>query len=396
MIANCMADLSPFNGTIGPGNLLVLVKNTASFLFDPAFGFPEPKARGRLIEIGKHPYGWLDILRSADLLPAVANPNQEQCEDYFALCLACHHATVATFVPTDVDAKIRGVLWHQRMDPLCRRRMLDLTIHALTWDLSRISTRTTELSGVGPVSGHNGEILGVLAGALGSFLKNDDPEYAQKAADAIEGELKREAHEFNHVLNLRGEEIELLRLAMSITHNCGDLDQGISFWSKNPIYGPYRARFGRLAHENTSAFNGTFQISAKLYKAMLSSEGHRHYPLREVRCLRKSPDFLLPLGPFFDGWGERLGSHPALSDDERAEIFGALIDGCRKVKGQMGYYRALAGMGRALGNNVEKIAKRMSASLRQEFKNPEIKRQMAISRESFESSMRKRAKQVLG
>jgi hypothetical protein len=37
----------------------------------------------------------------------------------------------------------------------------------------------------------------------------------------------------------------------------------------------------------------------------------------------------------------------------------------------------------------------MPASLRQELKNPEIKRQMAISRESFESSMRKRVKQVL-
>jgi hypothetical protein len=37
---------------------------------------------------------------------------EEQLQDYFALCLACHHATVATFVPTDVDTKIRGVSGH--------------------------------------------------------------------------------------------------------------------------------------------------------------------------------------------------------------------------------------------------------------------------------------------
>ena len=43
--------------------------------------------------------------------------------------------------------------------------MFDLALQWLTWDISGISTRATELSGVGPVSGHNGEMLGVLAGA---------------------------------------------------------------------------------------------------------------------------------------------------------------------------------------------------------------------------------------
>lgn len=83
--------------------------------------------------------------------------------------------------------------------------MFDLVLHALNWDLSRISSRTTELSGVGPVSGHNGEMLGVMAGALGAFVQYEDFEYARKAAEAIDAELKREAHEFTFALNQPGQ-----------------------------------------------------------------------------------------------------------------------------------------------------------------------------------------------
>ena len=53
---------------------------------------------------------WENILRPG-LSP------EEQLQDYFALCLACHHATVATFVPTDVDTKIRGIVWRESRDP---------------------------------------------------------------------------------------------------------------------------------------------------------------------------------------------------------------------------------------------------------------------------------------
>lgn len=212
-----MTQSSQFNGTIGLGNLLNLVRNTAPFLFDPAFGFPQPIAGGRLIDLGNPPYGWLDILHAADELPATPHPTSHERQDYFALCLACHHATVATFVPTDVDGKIRGVLWQQRMDPASRRRIFDLVLNALKWDLFGISTRTTELSGVGPVSGHNGEMLGVMAGALGKFLQHGDEGYTYKAVEAIDAELNREAHEFAFALKQPGGEIDVLRLAASLT-----------------------------------------------------------------------------------------------------------------------------------------------------------------------------------
>lgn len=389
-------DFAKFNGTIGPSNLLGLVRNTAPFLFDGSIPFPRPPLKtNRLIEMGGDPFGFLNILDHAQHLEASGNPNTAQREDYFALCIACHHSTVATFCPTDVDAKIRGQLWMQREDPLALRRMLDLTIQAMTWDISRISTRATELSGVGPVSGHNGEMLGVLAGALGCFLRNGDPEYATRAADAIDGELQREAHEYNHVRTMKGRELDLLRLSSSLTHNVGDLDQGISFWSQRDIYQPYRERFHRLAHENSSPYGGTFQVAARLYKNIMSSEGHRHYPLREVRALRRSPDFLLPLGPFFDAWGERIGSHRLLSTDERAEVLGALLSGCKKIAGQVGYFRAVSGLARALGGKLDDTIRHMPASLRHEIANPEVRRHMALKQISFESGMSKRTQQVL-
>lgn len=424
-----------FNGKIGPSNLLSLVRNTAPFLFD-SLDKPGNLSGKRLIEMGGHSFGWLDILIHAEQLEAANDPTTQQREDYFALCLACHHATVATYIPTDVDSKIRGHLWQQREDPQALRRMFDFAVGAMQWDISRISARATELSGVGPVSGHNGEMLGVLAGALGGFIKNGDPDYAERAAEAIDKELERECAEYRFALScvrqtqgLRLEtwglrhrpavqasslkpqastkswnltraehtnvELDLLRLSSSLTHNVGDLDQGISFWSQREAYQPYRQKFHRLAHENKEPYGGIFQIAAGLYKQLLAAEGHRHYPLRDVRALRTSPDFLLPLGPFFDAWGERVGSHPGLDIESRAETLAALLQGCRKIPNQMGYYRAIAGMARVLNGKLDAVARRMPASLRQELKDSKIRQHIALKQISFESQMRKRAVAIL-
>ena len=41
---------------------------------------------------------------------------------------------------------------------------------------------------------------------------------------------------------------------------------------------------------------GEFYRAKIIYKELLSAEGHRHYPLREPKCLRMTPDLMLPLG----------------------------------------------------------------------------------------------------
>lgn len=348
-------------------------------------------AGARLIEAGGHPRAYLAILQGAEALEAEGLDEQARLEDYFAYCMACHHTTVATFVPTDVDSKIRGLLWRQNRERDSARRMFDFALQALGWSIEGISKRATELAGVGPVSGHNGEQLGVLAGALGHFLKRGDGEYAEKAEAALDAELWREAEELQCALGRRGAELDLLRMSASLTHNVGDLDQGISFWPTLPTHAAVRARFGRLAHENTTPYDGAFAQAARIYKRAMSTEGHRNYPLRGVKALRRSADLLLPLGPFFDDWGAMVATHPALDWPERAETLAALIHGCRTIPNQRGYFRAIHGLTNVLGGNLERVVRLMPAKSRAEFKNADLRKQTAVPRTSFESMMKKLA-----
>ncbi len=119
---------------------------------------------------------------------------EEQLQDYFALCLACHHATVATFVPTDVDTKIRGIVWRESRDPEVLRPMLRLALAARAWTEDGISVRS-----VRGVSGHNGEHWSAIAGGLGRMLEIGDIVAAEEAQAAIEAEIDREQAIFDEV-----------------------------------------------------------------------------------------------------------------------------------------------------------------------------------------------------
>jgi hypothetical protein len=134
-----------------------------------------------------------------------------------------------------------------------------------------------------------------------------------------------------------------------------------------------------------------------LYRELMASEGHRNYPLREVKLLRADPELLLPIGPFLDEWGAKLARWPRWSAEERSEVVGALIEGCRKVRGQEGYYRALAGFDAAYPGGIEArdLAAHYGSSVKRELKGAELRRKIALKRESFESSCRKRARAVL-
>ncbi len=358
------------SGRIRTETLLELVRNTAPFLF-----------QGEAPVDPEGPLGFLHILRTAG--------SELDLHGYFELCLASHHATVATFVPTDVDSKIRGLLWQEARDGQTLRRMFDTALRAMHWEIAGISKRATSLAGVGPVSGHNGEQISVLAGGLGAFLRARDEEYAARAGNAIEAEMEREASEFRYAFGRPGCELDVLRISATLTHNAGDLDQGISFWPKAEPYRSWRLKFGRLAHENSAPFAGTFQLAAEIYNRAMAVEGHRNYPLRAVKALRRSPDLLLPLGPFLDDWGALVATHPALEISDRAGTVAALVTGCRKIPGQRGYYRALAGFSAAYVGPIDDVLRRMPASVRSDWKDPAMRKAVAVPRASFESMMRK-------
>lgn len=131
-------------------------------------------------------------------------------------------------------------------------------------------------------------------------------------------------------------------------------------------------------------------MAAKLYREVMAPEGHRNYPLREVKPLRRSADLLLPIAPFLDDWGATLSLHPALSDDDRAEVMDALVKGCRKIPGQLGYYRALAGWRETNERGYEKAAESIPNATRRDLRDAGMRQRLAVARVSFESAMKKK------
>jgi len=368
---------------IAPANLVEWVENTAPYLFGA--GPKEPAKR----LIGQD---FREILRSVKAGYVFPEGEAEYVEDYFALCLSAHHGTVASFIPTDVDSKIRGLLWRDNPSGESQRRMFDFVLGFMKWEMAEVSVRYTEIAKVGPVSGHNGEQLSVLMGGLATFLKNGDAEYSQKAYQAVDEELGREAIEFVEASHKKGCELDMLRLSAYLTHNVGDVDQGLSYWPKGELYEGPKVAFGRLAHENTKPYGGVFAEVAKLYKRVMAPEGHRNYPLRSIKGLRQTVDLLLPQSPFLDDWGRIVARHPGLRDEERADTLGALITGCRKLPGQRGYYRAIRGMLDELGSaKLDRLVGMQPNSVRKDYEEAEMRKMLAVSRESFEMSMRKLA-----
>lgn len=383
-----------FGGFIGPRTLVDLVRNTVPFVFEPPA--PAGGAATRLHSHAFDPLGWLAVLWHADLVQASSEPSPAETTDYFALCLAAHFATAASYVPTDVDTKIRHALWAGQEDAGERQRMVALALDLARWDLRRVSARLVEVAPGDFVSGHDGERLSVLCGGLMAALRFGDAAAARDLEEAVDAELWREARAFDRLATQRGAEIEWIRLAAVLTHNAGDVNQGLFASSWKRIGSEIKLRFGHLAQERRDRYGGAFGRAAAIYRDLLAVEGHRNYPLRRPRALRTSPELLLPVAPFLDAWGERLATWPAWSDAERAEVVSALVEGCRKVRGQAGYGRALAGFERVFPGGVAspRLVPHFGASVRHALKDAALRRTLAVERVSFESGYVKRARAI--
>jgi hypothetical protein len=358
---------------ISPETLIAQVRSTAPFL-EARLPVAE---RGRLIDLGNSPEGFLRILANWQNTLSTSLTPEEQLQDYFAFCLACHHATVASFVPTDVDTKIRGIVWRESRDPDVLRPMLRLALESRGWTEDGISVRS-----VRGVSGHNGEHWSVIAAGLGRMLEVGDTASAEEAQSAIEAEIDRERKIFDETAAECDAELDLLRLSMTLAHNRGDLTQGMGFWKQTPL------TTSLMAHLTA---RGRFELAVRIYQHTgLSTEGHRNYPLRTVKALRRSSATLLPLGPFLDEWGSVVAQL-----EESCEVLAALLMGCKRVRGQQGYYRAIAGMLAASSGAFERAANGMPNSARGLLRDAETRKLINVPRISFESMMRKRARTAL-
>ena len=390
-----------FGGFIGPRTLVGLVENTAPWLFDgshPETGQLPATAGERVSDHAGNALGWWTILRNGHLLRATEQPTPADYADYFALCVAAHFGSVATYVPTDVDAKIRHALWLDQKDPSELGRMRTLALELGTWRITGVSARTVTIDGYGVFSGHDGERLSVLGGGWIGHATVGDLASAECFEAAMDAELRREADAFDALSRERGRELETAGLAAILTHNAGDVMQALGAKPARIIPEERRERYADLARERFERYGGAFGRAAEIYRSLMAAEGHRNYPLRELKELRRSPELLLPMSPFLDAWGERIATWKGFDDAARANIVSALVVGCKKVAGQEAYFRALAGFDRAYpgGLAARSLTQHFGTAVRKGLEEAGMRQKLAVRRESFESRYVKEVRRILG
>jgi hypothetical protein len=315
---------------------------------------------------------------------------------YFELCLCAHYTTVASFVPTDVDNQIRKNLWNT--GPETTAPMAELVLKSRAWDFRPWTARYQEgldntLGAM--VSGHQGEWFSVAVGAYAAH-RNHSPELAKTVKNEILAELELESRIFAS-LKLAGDGIGLLRASTAIAHNLGDLDRVIDQWEL-PQEDPLRQIAYKLGHAQNAQFGAKQEElleAGALNKAFMASENHRHYPLRQAKCLRRSIDLFFPLGPFTDAWGETIARHPKLEPREIAEVAEALLEGFQKLSSPKiplyGYARALAGIQRAFPGGSKLLVEYMRSKSAKSLKLPILQEINQLSPNAFQAQWAKKA-----
>jgi hypothetical protein len=372
---------------VTPAILLQQVKSTAPFIFT--------------MDLNRADFGYIEILRKAD-------PERELSHfEYYTLCLAAHYATVATFVPTDVDNQIRSRLWSASLSTEILEQMADLILTSHRWDTRPVSARwiASRKNPTVTLGGHDGEWLSTAAAAYGALRKRS-PDKAAMIAGEIVRELQKSADLFQE-FKLARDGVSLLITSALIAHNLGDLDRVLDIWAidaEDPLrLAVYKTGHVPSAHgtseetkEQTPSqklrFGGHLLSAGQLNKSMMALENHRHFALRLARPLRRSEDFLIGIGPFFDTWGARIASHPTLTLEEKGGIAEALIDGFEKLATKsgptpVGYARALAGMLERFPGGLQGLCQYLPAKLARTLKAGPLRTYCVITKTRYEEQM---------
>jgi hypothetical protein len=358
---------------IAPRVLVDQVKNTAGWLWD------DPGARDATSVFDR-----IEAAERSWSEAAGADPL-----DHLRLLLAAHWATVATFVPTDVDARIRHHAWQSIDDPAELSRACDVVDEIAAWDAARVSERTVATD-AGRLSGHDGEWFSVRAGALGRALSLGSAGAVERLAAAIDAEVARHRTIAEQALSTDGDARRSLSVATTIAHNLGDLSRVVEAWPRRPEHDALRDRWVRLGHEGSAPRADAFVVAGVLNKALMARENHRFLALRKPKKLRAARALLLPFGPWFDAWGEAVARHDALDERDRAEVVEALLDLHAADPNAAGCLRALAGMSRATRGGLAVYADMLPARWRKEIGRGAVREALDVPAERFEARMTKR------
>jgi hypothetical protein len=312
---------------------------------------------------------------------------------YLHILLAAHYLTVATFVPTDVDTRIRHHHWQgleaDRLAAACA-----VVDEVASWEPSAVSERVVRAQDERGISGHDGEWLGVRAGALGRALMVGAGEIARGLLERIEAELEREARAFSLVV-AEPRPLDVLRAATVLAHNAGDLSRVVEGWPDRPELRATRARLVRLGHEGADRYGGAFVRAGAINKAATAIENHRFLALRKPRVLRRSRALLLPIGPFFDAWGTRVATELAGDEEGLASVVDALVQTHQQGPAQQGCLRALAGIHATAQGGVDALAPALPARVRKLLRGGPIRDALRTPRAQFEARMVHRARALV-
>ena len=358
-------------------------------------------ANSVLVEQVRNTAGWLWTMPAGAPLVAIfdgAAPDDGAAADdgddlvrTLRLRLAAHYATVATFVPTDVDAHIRHHMWLAVDDASVFAAARTCVDEAAARDPAVVSERVVE-----GVSGHNGEWFSVRAGALGRALVLGLEREAADLAAHLDAELDREERLFGDAVAQGLPARVTLGLATILAHNLGDLSRVVEAWPKALAAHPLRERYARLGHADGWRRSPAFVLAGALNKELMAHENHRFLALRKPRALRRGRELLLPLGPWFDDWGGRVGRAPLLDDGERAEVVSALIELHLSSPHQEGCLRALAGIHQATRGGLGAFLGALPARIRKEALRGRIRAAIDVRAEVFEARFEKRLRTRLG
>lgn len=360
---------------IGPNLLLRDVEVTAPFLF---MGEIDTSTVGReylalLVQHRKNLKG----LQHLDLT------------GYFHLCMAAHWATAGTFVPTNVDNQIREGLWRHHDAGKNMDRMARITIDSWKWDYGPVTNRKAfNPANAQVMSTHEGTWLSVAIGAYNALVKHQKRALAAEMADMILAEAAKE-EKLLLELRERRDAINFLRASALMAHNFGDLDRVIDQWEM-PADDPFRVKIYKLGHRPHPEWSPVLAFTGQVNKAFLSVENHRHMSLRQARGLRRSPRFLVPVGPFMDEWGRTLGAASELSLADKGEIVAALFEGHKRQDHAFGYPRAYRGMMSKLPGGMEALAADVPYDLVADMAKSPFMKWAAMGQEEFEAMMREK------
>lgn len=363
---------------IAPKLLLDQVMNTA------AWALEAPNAES-----------WRDILRNSASIDDTWQSSEARA-DYLRVMLAAHFTTVATFVPTDVDTHIRHHLWQEIHDAQELAQALAVVDEAAAWNPKVVSARTVTSEVSGEISGHAGEWLAVRAGALGRALEIGATELVEGIVAHIDHELEREARAIADARKGKNAQL-LLSLCTISAHNCGDLSRVVEAWSpKTPDRASYVQRFVKLGHIDASRYDGQHHFAGHVNKEVMASENHRFLALRAPRGLRRDRSLLIPIGPFFDAWGETIGKSAHLDEKDRGEVLAALTNGLEQAVDRWGYHRAIAGMHRTSPGGVDRLVSHLPARLRHHIQKGPVRDALRVDADRFMARMDNALKAAVG